>query len=179
MAATGTPIGLDAAAALTAVEAALWAADLPKAMRLSEDAVRVGANHPTLLGLAGLGRMHLGDNHNALPLLQRARQQTPRHVDLLYALGECLTRLGRPREALEPFETALAIAPEARLHFCRAMALEDLSELDAARTGFEQVLALDPSQSEALSRLALLAVQRGDVAAARDLASRALAINPT
>ena len=33
MAATGTPIGLDAAAALTAVEVALWASDLPKAMR--------------------------------------------------------------------------------------------------------------------------------------------------
>jgi Flp pilus assembly protein TadD len=178
MAATGTPIGLDAAAALTAVEAALWASDLRKAMQLSEDAVRVGANHPTFLGLAGLGRMQAGDNHNALPLLQRARQQTPRHVDLLYALGECLTRLGRLREALEPFDTAIAIAPEARLHFARAMALEDLSELDGARAGFEQALALDPAQSEALSRLALLAVQRGDVGEARALAERALAIDP-
>ena len=121
--------------------------------------------------------MQAGDNHNALPLLQRARQQTPRHVDLLYALGECLTRLGRPREALEPFDTAIAIAPEARLHFARAMALEDLSELDGARAGFEQALALDPAQSEALSRLALLAVQRGDVGEARTLAERALAID--
>ena len=178
MAATGTSIGLDAAAALTAAEAALWASDLPKAMQLSEDAVRVGANHPTFLGLAGLARMQAGDNHNALPLLQRARQQTPRHVDLLYALGECLTRLGCPREALDPFDTAIAIAPEARLHFARAMALEDLSELDGARVGFEQALALNPAQSEALSRLALLAVQRGDVREARALAERALAIDP-
>src|SRR3982751_952490 len=178
MAATGTPIGLDAAAALTAVEAALWASDLRKAMQLSEDAVRAGANHPPFLGLAGRGRMQAGDNHNALPLLQRARQQTPKHVDLLYALGECLTRLGRPREALEPFDAAIAIAPEARLHFARAMALEDLSELDGARAGFEQALALDPAQSEALSRLALLAVQRGDVQGARTLAERALAIDP-
>jgi len=179
MALTGTQNGpADIAATLAAVEAALWASDMPKAMRLSEDAVGAGANHPTLLGLAGLQRMHLGDNHNALPLLERARRQTPRHVDLLYALGECLTRLGRPREALEPFDTALGIAPDARLHFGRAMALEDLSQLDAARAGFEQVLALDPAQSEALSRLALLAVQRGDVQAARELAQRALAIDP-
>ncbi len=178
MALTGTQTGPDFAATLTAVEAALWAADMAKAMQLSEDAVGAGANHPTLLGLAGLGRMQAGDNHNALPLLQRARQQTPRHVDLLYALGECLTRLGRPREALEPFDTAIAIAPEARLHFARAMALEDLSELDGARAGFEQALALDPAQSEALSRLALLAVQRGDVQEARTLAERALAIDP-
>ena len=42
-------------------------------------------------------------------------------------------------------------------HFSRALALEDLSELDAARAGFEQVLALNPAHSEALSRLAVLA----------------------
>jgi tetratricopeptide (TPR) repeat protein len=179
MAATDTQAGpADIAATLAAVEAALWASDMAKAMRLSEDAVAAGAGHPTLLGLAGLQRMHLGDNHNALPLLERARQQTPRHVDLLYALGECLTRLGRPREALEPFDIALSIAPDARLHFGRAMALEDLSELDAARAGFEQVLTLDPAQSEALSRLALLAAQRGDAENARTLAERALAIDP-
>ena len=89
------------------MEAALWARDMPKAMRLSEDAVGAGAEHPTL---AGAGRRWSacapGDNDSALPLLLRARQQTPRHVDLLYALGECLTRLGRPREAVEPFDAA-------------------------------------------------------------------------
>ena len=169
---------VDLAATLRAVEAALWASDLPKAMGLAEDAVGAGADHPNLLGLAGLRRMHLGDNHNALPLLLRAREQTPRHVDLLNALGECLVRLGRPRDAVEAFDAALAVAPDARLHFGRAMALEDLSELDAARAAFEQVLALDPAHSEALSRLAVLAGQRGDVKRARDLAARALAVDP-
>jgi tetratricopeptide (TPR) repeat protein len=166
------------ASTLAAVEAALWASDMAGAMRLSEDAVAAGAVHPTLLSLTALKRMHAGDNQGALPLLLRAREMTPRHVDLLNALGECLTRLGRPREAVEAFDTALAIAPEARLHFGRALALEDLSALDAARAGFEQVLALDPAHSASLARLALLAVQRGDVKAARDLAMRALAINP-
>jgi tetratricopeptide (TPR) repeat protein len=160
------------------VEAALWAADMSKAMGLSDDAVARGANHPTLLGLAGLKRMHAGDNRGALPLLQRAREQTPRHVDLLYALGECYARLDRPREAVETFDAGLKIAPEARLHFARALALEDLRQLDAARQAFEQAVALDPAQTEALARLALLAVQRGDTAAARELAGRALAIDP-
>src|SRR5260221_2485760 len=132
------------ASTLAAVEAALWASDMAEAMRLSEDAVGAGADHPTLLGLAGLKRMHASDNAGALPLLLRAREQTPRHVDLLNALGECHARLGRPREALEVFDAALAIAPDVRLHFGRAMVLEDLSELDAARVALEQVLALDP-----------------------------------
>jgi tetratricopeptide (TPR) repeat protein len=79
---------------------------------------------------------------------------------------------------VEAFDAALAIAPDARLHFGRAMALEDLSELDAARAGFEQALALNPAHAEALSRLAVLAMQRGDVKGARNLATRALAIDP-
>src|SRR4051812_8216910 len=178
MTATG-PLGLSAGLAqtLSAVEAALWARDMPKATALSETAVGAGAEHPTLLSLAGLGRMRAGANESALPLLLRARLQMPRHVDLLYALGECLSRLGRSREAVEAFGTALAITPEARLHFARALALEDLSELDAARAAFERTLALNPAQSEALSRLAVLAIQRGDTKAAKSFATRALAID--
>jgi len=169
---------LDIAATLNAVEAALWASDLPKAMGLSDEAIARGATHPTLLGLAGLKRMHAGDNQGALPLLLKARAQTPRHVDLLNALGECYSRLDRPREAVEVFDAALKVAPDARLHFGRALALEDLRELDGARAGFEQAVKLHPAHAEALARLALLAVQRADAAGARELASRALAIDP-
>jgi tetratricopeptide (TPR) repeat protein len=168
----------DLAATLAAVEGALWASDLVKAMRLSDEAIARGASHPTLLGLAGLKRMHAGDNRGALPLLLRAREQTPRHVDLLNALGECFSRLGRSQEAVEVFDSALLIAPDTRLHFGRALALEDLGTLDAARAALEQVVALDPAHGEALGRLALLAVQRGEADAARRLAERALAINP-
>ena len=166
------------ASTLSAVEAALWATDMARAMQLSEEAVGAGAVHPTLLSLTAIKRMHAGDNEGALPLLLRARELAPGHVDLLNALGECLTRLNRAREGVEAFDAAIAIAPDARLHFGRALALEELSELDAARADFEKVLALDPAHAEALARLALLAMQRGDAKAARDLAARSLAINP-
>ena len=169
---------LNLTATLSAVEAALWASDLSKAMRLSDDAVAAGVSHPTVLGLAGLKRLYAGDNQGALTLLLKAREQTPKHVDLLYALGTCLSRLGRPREALENFDAAILVAPEDRLYFGRALALEDLSELDLARAAFEKTVALNPAHSEARARLALLAVQRGDAKAARDLATQALAIDP-
>jgi tetratricopeptide (TPR) repeat protein len=166
------------AGTLAAVEAALWASDMQKAMRLSAEAVAAGAVHPTLLSLTAISRMQAGDNQGALPLLLKARELAPNHVDLLNALGDCLTRLNRPREAVEAFDAALAIAPDARLHFGRALVLEDLSELDAARAGFEQVLKLNPAHSAALARLAVLAMQRGDAAGSRYLAQRALAIAP-
>jgi Flp pilus assembly protein TadD len=166
------------ASTISAVEAALWASDMPRAMRLSEEAVGAGVVHPTLLSLTALKRMQAGDNAGALPLLLRAREMTPQHVDLLNALGTCLNRLDRPREAVEAFDAALMLAPgDQRLHLGRALGLEDLSELDAARASFEQALALDPSASVALSRLAVLAVQRGDAKTARELATRALAID--
>src|ERR1700722_8241486 len=166
------------ASTISAVEAALWASDMPRAMRLSEEAVGAGVVHPTLLSLTALGRMQAGDNVGALPLLLRAREMTPQHVDLLNALGTCLNRLDRPREAVEAFDAALALAPgDQRLDLGRARGLEDLSELDAARASFEQALTLDPSASGALSRLAVLAVQRGDAKTARELATRALAID--
>src|SRR5580698_1333265 len=98
------------AGTISAVEAALWACDLAKAMQLSEDAVAAGAQHPTLLSLAALKLMHAGQNRQALPLLEQARQSLPRHVDLLNALGTCLSRLGRPREAVEAFDAAIAVA---------------------------------------------------------------------
>ena len=66
-----------------------------------------------MLSLAALGRMRAGANDSALPLLLRARQQMPNHLDLLYALGECLSRLGRPREAVEAFDAAIRVTPEA------------------------------------------------------------------
>ena len=165
------------ASTVSQVEAALWATDMARAMQLSDDAVGAGAVHPTLLSLTALKRMQAGDNSVALPLLQRARELAPRHIDLLNVLAQCLARLDRPREAVEVFDAALAIAPDARLHFGRALALEDLSELDAARAGFEKSLAMEPGLSEAMARLAVLAVQRGDAQVARDLATRALAIN--
>ena len=81
------------ASTVSAVEAALWASDMAKAMRLSEEAVAAGAAHPTLLSLTALKRMQAGDNDAALPLLLRAREITPRHVDLLNALASDLTSL--------------------------------------------------------------------------------------
>src|SRR3569832_1535899 len=92
----GFAMGLSAghAQTLSAVEACLRARDMPKAMSLSESAVGAGAEHPTLLSLAALGRMRAGANDRALPLLLRARLLLLRLVVLFFALGECLSWLG-------------------------------------------------------------------------------------
>jgi tetratricopeptide (TPR) repeat protein len=159
--------------------AALRANDTDRALRIADEAVARGQEHPNLLTLSAHRRMQAGENEAALTLLTRARGMSPRSVDILSAQGTCLVRLGRPREALPIFDAALRIAPgTAMLRFNKALAFEKLSELDHARRELESVVTLMPQHHEALAWLATLAAQRNDLAAARDYATRALAIEP-
>jgi Tfp pilus assembly protein PilF len=164
---------------LRAAENALRASDMERAMLIADEATSAGLEHPNLLTLAAHRRMRAGADESALALLTRARQLSPRNADVLGALGQCLARCGRPREALVAFDAALRQAPAAaHLHFYKAMAFEELSELDHARREFERTVDLAPTHGEALARLAILAAQRGDSNAARDFASRALKCDP-
>jgi Tfp pilus assembly protein PilF len=159
--------------------AALRANDTDRALRIADEAIARGQEHPNLLTLSAHRRMQAGENEAALDLLTRARGMSPRSVDILNAQGTCLVRLGRPREALPIFDAALRIAPgTAMLRFNKALAFEKLSELDHARRELESVVTLMPQHHEALAWLATLATQRNDLAAARDYAIRALAIEP-
>jgi tetratricopeptide (TPR) repeat protein len=164
---------------LREADAALRANDSERALRIADEATSQGLEHPNLLTLAAHRRIQMGDNESALKLLTRAREIAPRSVDVLNALGICLVNLGRAREALPVFDAALRIAPgTAMLRFNKALAYEKLNELDHAKRELESVVTLMPRHFEALAWLATLASQRADSKAARDYATRSLAINP-
>lgn len=163
---------------LREVEAALRAGDMLRGIQLSERAVANGHEHPNLLTLAAHERLRLGDAEKALEYAQHARELTPRNVDALNVVGLCLVRSGRAREALRIYDSALRQSPSALVHFNKACALEDLSELAHAKNHFERAVALQPKYPEALARLATLAAQRGDARQARDYANRSLAFDP-
>ena len=177
---SGTAIsGTELQRALREAERLLRAGNLPAAMRLADEAVGNGAVHPNLLVLAAYHQRDTGNGQRALALAEQARQISPRDVDVLNALGNCLVHLGRCREALKPFDAALRQAPHAYLvRYNKAAALEELQELERARVEFERVVESRPDHVESLSRLATLAMQRGDPAAARDYAIRALKHDP-
>lgn len=153
--------------------------DTAGAMRLSDEAVARGCEHAHLLTLAAYHQINSGAPEQALAFAMRARALSPRHVDVLNAVGNCLVRLQRHREAVDAFDAALRQAPDAYLvRFNKASALEDLQELTRARAEFERILDRQPTHGETLARLAYLAAQRGDMKAARDYAVRALKIDP-
>lgn len=164
---------------LGALASASRSRDLERALAIGDEAVGRGVEHPNLLGLAAQKRLRAGDAESALALLQRARELAPGKFEVLHDLGLCLVQLGRAREALPVFDEAIRRKPASpQSHFARALAFEKLGELDCERCELERVVDLEPRHYKALSLLAMLAVDRNDIAAARDLAGRALDLSP-
>lgn len=164
---------------LRELEVASRARDMERALAIGEEASRRGIEHPNLLGLAAQKHMRAGDSERAYPLLLRARELSPHNADILNDLGLCLVRLSRAREALSTLEAAIREKPDsARPHFNKALAHEQLGELDDERRELERVVAIEPRHHQALSLLAMLAADRNDYKATRDYAGRALALSP-
>jgi tetratricopeptide (TPR) repeat protein len=161
------------------VSEAMRVGDMASACRIGGEAVSRGIENEQLLTLAAYGRINAGDDPKALEFAERARTLAPRSVDVLTALGMCLSRNGRFREAVDVYDAALKQAPRAtQLRFNKACALEEMSEVSRAAREFERVLDAEPRNAEALAHLANLAAQRGDVKTARDFATRALQSDP-
>jgi len=165
--------------ALRAVEGALAFNDIAGAVSIAVEAVRTGADHPLLLNLAA---HQLETQHRyveAAALLERALQQSPDDLNLLCALGLCLSRSNRRESAVAAFDAVLQSQPDfAPAHYGKGSAFELMGDLEGARRHYEAAASLFPGYAEPLGGLASLAARRGDLPEARSLAERALAIDP-
>lgn len=69
-------------------------------------------------------------------------------------LGDLYRLQGRPREALEQYETALILHPEyADLHLASGLCHEALGDREAARSCYERSLEINPAYRDAADRL--------------------------
>lgn len=162
---------------LFAVGDALRRGDVAGAMGYADQAVSQGFEEPHLLVLAGQFHLRNGDVARSHKMLVRARELAPDNLEALNALGLCLTMMGRPGEALEAFDRGLALAPDTPfLLVHRAQALENVGRLREAQAALEMVIARTPNEARALEHLASLCVRRGDMAGAREYATRALKV---
>jgi len=161
---------------LTPVMEALRAQNIERAADLAEAALRGGAQHALLFNLRAWRAERAGRYDVALADLQRARRLAPGDVPTLNALGLCLANLQRPAEAIEAFDSAIAVDPTfAPAHFNRGWVSEEVGELDQARSSFQTAVRLNPRDPLPHARLAGLAARASDWGAARALAERALA----
>jgi tetratricopeptide (TPR) repeat protein len=145
------------------------------AAELAESALDSGLEHPLLLNVAALRLEQQGNLLEAVRLLERAVHLAPSDMGSRNALGLCLLRLERPREALEQFETILKATPGVPYaQTSRGNALLALGEISAAEASFRSAIETDPAQSVALAGLAHIASSRGAHSEAREWAEKAL-----
>ena len=167
------------AQALEAVTAALRAKDVPRAKRLSSEALTRRLEHPLFLNLRALDHEEAGRFEQALTDLRRAHVLSPKDFAILNGCGLCLARMDRPEEALQCYDQALALNADFEPGwFNRGWVLERLGEIAKAADSYLKTVALNPSHTLAWATLAHLAARRGDVAATRDYANKALALQP-
>lgn len=150
-----------------------------EAIAAARSALSAGFEHPLLLNLAALGLEQEGKPAEAETLLRRAASLAPRDIGCRNALGLCLLKLGRPREALAEFDAVVGLdsaLPYA--HVNRGNALQASGDVGGAEICYERALALDPRQAMALAGLANINCGRGTYREARLLADKALAVMP-
>ncbi|MGZ8333034.1 MAG: sulfotransferase [Allosphingosinicella sp.] len=161
------------------IEQALAQGDIGRAATIAEVALAAGESDPMILNLAAWRREEAGDYPGAHSLLQRALALAPGDVMVLGALGAVLRKENRLDEALAVLNRVVAAEPRHSAAWLeRGYTLEALRSEPEAVESYSRALELDPDLAPALGKLADIAAKRGDRAAARSRAGRALAIDP-
>lgn len=91
----------------------------------------------------------------AIPPLRTVTRERPEMPQAWMALAQCLQASGRHGEALEPFEQALLLQPDAKTAFLLAAAAQKAGNTDKAIAAYGQALVLDPKYVKAQYNLAL------------------------
>ncbi|HEX9946868.1 MAG TPA: sulfotransferase [Allosphingosinicella sp.] len=161
------------------IEQALAQGDIQRAATVAEVALAAGQEDPMILNLAAWRREEAGDYAGAHRLLKRALSLSPGDVMVLGAIGAVLRKENRLDEALAVLDRVVAAEPRHSAAWLeRGFTLEALRSEPEAVDSYSRALALDPNLAPALGKLADIAAKRGDRAAARSQAERALAIDP-
>jgi len=151
-----------------------------RAATIAEVALAAGESDPMVLNLAAWRREEAGDFTGAHRLLRQALELAPGDVMVLGAIGAVLRKEYRLDEALAVLDRVVAAEPRHSAAWLeRGYTLEALRSEPEAAESFARALAIDPNLAPALGKLADIAAKRGDQAAARDQAERALALDPT
>ena len=140
-------------------------------------AIEAGMHDPSLYYFRALCRARRAEYQQALVDFESARAFSPGDPVLLEAIGHCLTMLGRYSEAVDSFNSAIALKPDfTRAHYRKGVALGMLNEIDDMRVAHRRVVELDPRNAEALASLAFIAARKGETGDARTQGERAIAI---
>jgi Tfp pilus assembly protein PilF len=134
---------------------------------------------PRLLALAAELEAN-GQLGEAEAVLARALAMAPDNPIALHLSGIIAFRRGRPAEAVEPIERAIALMPTAALFHRNLCELyRKLGRYDDALAAGRRAAELDPADQHVWHNLSILHYHRLELDAAIECAERAIALDPT
>ncbi len=162
-----------------AVADAVRRQDRRLALDLAARAAAKGHQHPLILVLAAEHLEARGKLDGAINLLRAATAAEPRKKAPWIRLGALLARQASWTAAAHAFESALAVAPDdlAALMGAGESRLM-LYDNEAAERHYSRVVELEPRAAQAWAVLAAMAALQRDAPRARELARRAIALDP-
>ena len=97
---------------LRAVEAAIQAQDIPRAVAMARQGLADGLVHPMLLNLRAFSYENEGRNDDALRDLHHAAEIAPDDPTVQNAYGLILARMQKTSQAIAAFERTIRLAPD-------------------------------------------------------------------
>jgi len=141
-------------------------------------ALEVQSNSPEALCNLGLAYFKLEDYDKAQSLLRRSLQLRPNYFEALLGLAKVLQELGQLSEALSLLKQAamdFEVMPDV---WCQLGSLySEMAKDTLAKESFDKALSIDPGCVHALTGLANLSLESGEIAKAKDLLMQALSID--
>ena len=106
-------------------------------------------------------------------------QDFPKHQFAWKILGAALRELGRNSEALDAYQTAVALSPQdTGVHNNMGIILQELGRFDEAETSYKQAIALKPDYAEAHNNLGITFQKQGRFDEAEKSYKQAIALKP-
>lgn len=139
----------------------------------------VQAQVTLLARIAWIQREHLGRPEDAIATLRQVLEVEPHHPPTLQTLAELCSAAGRWRDAVEVYSTLVGLSDDPdlllRSHVALGRIFQDkLDESKRAISSYQNVLAIEPQQRAALSRLAELFVEQQEWESAAEMVQRLL-----
>ena len=112
--------------------------------------------------MLGLSAWKAGENERAETAFVKALELDPRHVKSFVNLSRVLLDTGRPRDAMEKIDAALAIDPQSNAAYRlkgRASAL--LGQTDEAIAAYRRAIQIDERDAWSMNNLSLIYIEGG------------------
>ena len=155
--------------------------DYPGARSAFESALATRCGRTNLAARVGLACVddESGRSGQAVEHLNLARQDHPADATVLFALGFCREKWGKPEQAIADYKACLQVAPNLRNAHERLAAIHlKQNDLDRAIEHYEHICRYEPGEVVSILTLANLYLQAGRSEEAVDRYQFALTIEP-